>query len=540
MTGIPVHRQMTYERPPGLDGPDGTHPVVIVGAGPVGLALALDLARRGHRPVVLDRLDFVPGGSKAICFSKRSLDIFDRLGVGERVRAKGVRWETGHVFWGDDPEPIYSFDLQPTKDQANPAFVNIQQYHVEDYLLDACLAAGVEVLWNHEVASVTPGEDGVTVTARTPDGAYDLRADWLVACDGSRSAVREAMGLGFEGEVFEDTFLIADVAMEAERPAERWFWFDPPFPGDSALLHKQPDGVWRLDFQLGPGADKAAAIEPSNVDRFVRGMLGEDAAYRHEWLSAYTFTCRRMARFVHGRVAFAGDAAHLVSPFGARGCNGGLADADNLGWKLDRILRGADTALLGTYEHEAGVTADENILNSTRSASFLTPKTAGARLLRDAVLALSRRHAFARPFVNSGRLSTPVRYPRSPLNGPDEGFTGGVPPGAPCVDAPLNGGWLLERLGGRACLLRFAADEEAGASAPPLSDLPEVVVTLDARHALAAARYDAAPGTAYLVRPDQYVAARWRRATAETIAAAASRWHEEVRGTAREGEAAWA
>ena len=519
MAGIPVHRQLTYERPPGLDGPEGEAPVVIVGAGPVGLALALDLARKGHAPLVLDRLDFVPGGSKAICFSKRSLDIFDRLGVGAQVRAKGVQWDTGKVFWGAGEEPIYAFDLQPVKDQANPAFVNIQQYHVEDYLLDACLAAGVRFRWLHEVEAVTPDEGGATVTACTPDGSYDIRARWLVACDGSRSAVRDAMGLGFEGEVFEDTFLIADVRMAEARPAERWFWFDPPFPGDSALLHKQPDGVWRLDFQLGPGADKAAAILPQNVDPFIRGMLGEHASYTHEWLSAYTFTCRRMERFVHGRVVFAGDAAHLVSPFGARGCNGGLADADNLAWKLSAVLDGADETLLATYEHEAGVTADENILNSTRSASFLTPKSPGVRTLRDAALQLARTEPFARPFVNSGRLSTPVSYPGGPLAGPDEGFAlgEGVPVGSPAVDAPMGAGWLLGALGDEWRVLRFGVPEAA-----PLSVLPEVLVPLDGSCALLAERYAARPGTAYLVRPDQYVAARWRRADAAALADAAT------------------
>jgi len=505
-TGIPRYKEIGAS-PGAPDG--GRHPVVIVGGGPVGLTLALDLAQKGRASVVLNRMDFIAAGSKAICFSKRTLDIWNRLGVAARMVEKGVVWNVGKVFRGAGAQPIYQFDMQPVKDQAMPGFINLQQYYAEEFLLDAVSAyPEIDLRWGHEVVAIDP--EARRLTVETDDGVYSLTADWIVACDGAKSPIRTMMGLDFEGRVFEDNFLIADVKFKEERLPERWFWFEPPWPGASALMHRQPDDVWRLDFQLGWGIDRDAATRPEHVEPFVRGMLGEGVDFQEEWYSVYTFQCRRMARFVHGRVIFAGDAAHLVSPFGARGCNGGVADVDNLAWKLDAVLAGADDALIETYNEEAVTTADENILNSTRSTDFMTPKTEVSRAFRDAVLDLAETHAFARPFVNSGRLSTPVSYPSSPLTTPDEDdWTGGVPPGAPAVDAPDDVGWLLEKLGGDWKLL--------AASAIPDAPAPVVV----AAGALAQERYALAPGGAYLIRPDQYVAARWRAFTPEKLGATA-------------------
>jgi 3-(3-hydroxy-phenyl)propionate hydroxylase len=485
------------------------HPVVIVGAGPVGLTLALDLGLKGHSVLILNKLDFIPAGSKAICFAKRSLDIWDRLGVGERMTAAGVVWNVGKVFRGHGEEPIYRFDLLPVKNQKNPAFINLQQYRAEEFLAEAVeRLPNLDLRWGHEMVEIEPHPDGVRLELSCAGGSYTVDAEWVIACDGCRSPTREKLGLEFEGRAFEDTFLVADVRFAEDRPSERWFWFDPPFnPGQSALLHKQPDGIWRLDFQLGPNADRGACVEPAFVEPLVRGMLGQDVQFAEEWYSAYTFQCRRMRRFVHGRVVFAGDSAHLVSPFGARGCNGGIAEADNLGWKLDLVVRGeAPRSLLETYEHEAVLTADVNILNSARATDFMTPKSSMARAFRDATLELAADHAFARPFVNSGRLSTAVDYPDSPLGTPDvDDWSGGVQPGSPALDAPIADGWLLERLGGRFVLLVDAGLLSRDLPAERL-DLAEIGDPLG----LVRERYALDEGSAYLIRPDQYVAARWQ------------------------------
>lgn len=490
-------------------------PVLIVGAGPVGLTIALDLAQRGNRVTIVNRLDFVSAGSKAICFAKRSLDIWGRLGVGAAIVGKGVVWETGKVFWGDKPEPIYQFDLLPVKNQKMPAFVNIQQYHVESILIDALACYdNVDIRWGHSVRDIEVGETGATVHVATGEAEYFVDADWVIACDGARSTVRTTMGLDFEGRVFEDNFLIADIKMTGDRPSERWFWFDPPFnPGQSALLHKQPDDVWRLDFQLGWGIDREEAMKPENVEPYVRAMLGQDVVFEREWYSIYTFQCRRMTRFVHGPVIFAGDAAHLVSPFGARGCNGGIADADNLCWKLDLVLRGAGpTTLLESYNVEAIATADENILHSSRSTDFMSPKDAPATALRDAVLELASRYPFARPMVNSGRLSTAVNYAVSPLSTADEdGDWAGLSPGMPALDGPLDGGWLLDQVGTEFALLTNGIEYQ-GMKNLDLSVSP-----------ILCERFDLSPGAAYLIRPDQIVAGRWRHPDQNKIEAARQR-----------------
>lgn len=499
-----------------------TATVVIAGTGPVGLAQAIDLGQRGHKVVVLGRFDFVPAGSKAICFSKRSLDILDRLGVGETAVKRGVVWNVGKVFWGDKSDPVYQFDMLPVKDQKMPGFINIQQYYLEDILLERIEELpNVDIRWGHDVVAVDADASSVGIGVSTAAGNYRIESDWLIACDGHKSTVRERLGLHFDGRVFEDNFLIADIRMKGEHPSERRFWFDPPFNrGQSALMHKQPDDVWRLDFQLGRDIDRKACIRPENVDPLVRAMLGEDVEYEQEWYSVYTFQCRRMARFVHGRVLFAGDSAHLVSPFGARGCNGGFADIDNLGWKLDLVLRGeASAALLESYNDEAIITADENILNSTRSTDFITPKTKVSAMFRDTVLELARDFPFARTLVNSGRLSTAVSYPDGHLNTKDcDDWKGeGITPGSPALDAPLGDRWLLEGLGGRFLLLTNSA---------PAFGI-EGLDIIDIAHAnnndLLVERYALSQGAAYLLRPDQYVAARWKEPTPARISRALER-----------------
>lgn len=520
-----------------IDAAEAHVPVVIVGAGPVGLALATDLRAQGVRCVVLEKHDGLSQGSRAICWAKRTLEICDRLGVAQPMVEKGITWNTGRVLLGENP--LYSFDLLPVRAQKFPAFINLQQYYTEEYLIDA-LAQDSPLRWQHRVDALSVQHDGVHLTVSTPGGNYRLHCDWLVAADGSRSTVRQAMGLDFEGRSFEDNFLIADVRMKAPFPAERRFWFKAPFnEGRTALMHQQPDDVWRLDFQLGWDIDREAAIREENVTRRIRAMLGPDIDFEYEWVSLYTFQCRRMARFVHDRVIFAGDAAHLVSPFGARGANGGIQDADNLGWKLARVLRGlAGSALLESYNDERTHAADENMLNSTRATEFMTPKTPVERAFGEAVLDLAARQPFARAFVNSGRLSVPCRQRRSALTTPDSApFAGALAPGDVCLDAPVLGPrgerWLLEQLGGQFAALYFVGDGAPDpvavqASLPaelallPVSRAPQAGCTQDVE-GLLTERYDAAPGSLYLVRPDQHLAGRWRAPDAAALRAALAR-----------------
>ncbi|QDH58425.1 FAD-dependent oxidoreductase [Pandoraea pnomenusa] len=556
------YQRLTFDYRPcaeqGNSGAQVTHPVIVVGAGPIGLATAIDLAQQGVSVVVLDDDCTLSTGSRAICFAKRTLDIFDRLGCGERMVQKGVRWNVGRVFLRD--QEVYNFDLLPEAGHHRPAFINLQQYYVEGYLFDrARELPNIEIRWKNKVVGLeqqgTPGtpDARVTLTVETPDGEYRTTARYVVAADGSRSPVRKLIGVDSHGRTFKDRFLIADVKMTADFPTERWFWFDPPFhPNQSVLLHRQPDDVWRIDFQLGWDADPVAEKAPERVIPRVQALLGPNAKFTLEWVSVYTFSCLRMDDFRHGHVLFAGDSAHGVSPFGARGANSGVQDAENLAWKLALVLAGhAPDALLDTYAREREYAADENIRNSTRSTDFITPKSPVSRVFRDAVLTLARDHAFARQLVNSGRLSVPAVLHDSTLNTAEcDAFAARMVPGTACVDAPLSrqgrDGWLLPRLGGRFVALVFGAPSSLDASALAALDalardsvpVVPVFVTPDAEAAedthdeysvwhdaqgLAAQRYDAAPGTVYLIRPDQHVCARWRNVDAAAIAAARER-----------------
>jgi len=468
---------IAYRRSPDQDvATPVRHRVVIVGAGPVGLSAALDLARRGVGVLLLDDADRIGEGSRAICFAKRTLEIFGRLGVAAPVVEKGVTWRLGKVFRGSDQ--VYAFDLLPEGGHAMPAFVNIQQYYVERFLVAACAAEPlIELRWRNKVTGLTPEGDGALLDIDTPDGPYRLAADWVIAADGARSTLRRLLGLDFVGEVFEDRFLIADVRMRGAFPAERWFWFEPPFhDGQSALLHKQPDDVWRIDLQLGWDADPDHEKRPEIVVPRIERMLGH-RDFDLEWVSVYTFQCRRLARFVHGRIVFAGDSAHQVSPFGARGANSGIQDAENLAWKLALVVDGeAPESLIASYDEERGAAADENIRHSTRSTDFIAPRTAQEKRFRNAVLDLAAAAPFARRMVNSGRLSAPATYDTA-LSTPDaEIWRGEARLGAPLPDAPLRTAegadvFLLDRLGRGFTLLLAGA---APARIPPGMDVVRI------------------------------------------------------------------
>ena len=537
--------------------------VVVVGAGPVGLSLAIDLAQQGISVLLLDNDDRLSSGSRAICFAKRTLEIFDRLGCAEPMMAKGVSWSVGRVYFRD--EEIYSFNLLPEAGHERPAFINLQQYYVEGYLADrAARLPNIEMRWKSAVAGAQPHADHVRLTVDTPDGAYDIEAGYVAACDGSKSALRGLLGLEVQGRTFRDRFLIADIRMDApDFPAERRFWFDPSFhPGQSVLLHKQADGLWRTDFQLGWEADPERERRPEHIRPRVRALLDSIGAanvqFEIGWASVYTFACQRLLHFRHGRVFFAGDSAHGVSPFGARGANSGVQDADNLAWKLAAVLQGrAGDALLDSYGAEREAAADENILHSTRATDFITPKSEVSRLFRDAALDLAKSHAFARSLVNSGRLSVASTLRNSPLNTTDDSsFSGAMVPGAAAADAPVEcdgaPGWLLRHLhgaqGAQFSALLFAptdavsALQELNGAARGIAPLQVLVIlptasrssalsalSIDGARVLvdtqesARQRYDAHDGTLVLLRPDQHVCARWRSVQPAAVSAAMRR-----------------
>ncbi|MBO0332820.1 FAD-dependent oxidoreductase [Sneathiella sp. CAU 1612] len=503
------NRKYPFRTPPELMGEGrGRYPVAIIGAGPIGMAMAIDLALHGIRSVILDDNNMVSVGSRAICWAKRTLEIFDRLGIGDRMLEKGVTWKVGRLFHGK--EEVYNFDLLPDDAHKMPAFVNLQQYYVEEYLVDriADFPDLIDLRWLNKVTGEEITDDGVALHVKTSEGNYWLSADYVLACDGCKSQIRQRMGLAFEGQTFEEHFLITDVEMpeppfESETP-ERWFWFKPPFhSGQSALLHKQPDNIYRIDLQLGPDTDPTEEAKPEQVIPRVKQIIG-DRDFKIDWVSVYSFTCAMLEKFVHGRIIFVGDSAHVVSPFGARGGNGGIQDVDNLGWKLAAVLKGeAEPALLESYDEERRHGARENIKNSARATNFMTPKSKMEAMFRDAVLNLASDLPFARRLVNSGRLSFPCSLEGFTLQSPHTAPRG-LAPGTPCPDAPLEDGWLLNQLGKEFILLTIGARAKAlapsGVKSLHFENSPGVI-----------AQYG--DDMIYLIRPDQHIAAAFEAGT---------------------------
>jgi len=519
-----------YVSAPGLTAPEPRHAVAIVGAGPIGLAMAIDLALHGIASVVLDDNDVVSVGSRAICWSKRTLEIMDRLGVGERMLAKGVTWQVGRNFHGT--KEVYNFDLLPEDGHKYPAFINLQQYYVEEYLVERArdFPDLIDLRFKNNVTTHQDMGDHVRLTVTTPEGDYPLEATYLVACDGAGSPTRERMGLDFTGQTFQEQFLIADIEM-ADSPfgnadvPERWFWFDPPFhPGKSALLHMQPDNIYRIDLQLDVDADGKVEAREENVIPRIKAIVG-DKPFTLDWVCVYKFRCIKLDRFVHGQVIFAGDSAHVVSPFGARGGNGGIQDIDNLGWKLAAVIKGhALPELLGTYDAERGHGAAENILNSSRSTNFMTRKTPAEALFRAQALRLAADQPFARRILNSGRLSRPCSLEGFALQTPGAAQ---IAPGEAMPDAPLSGeggdGWLIEEVQGAFCLVGFGA-----VVLPDVAGVRRIGVNQRADYPCftgtnghAIRRYGG--NRAYLFRPDGHVCASFATPSEADVAQARDR-----------------
>lgn len=505
--------------------------ILIVGAGPVGLALAADLARQGRRPVVIDGKNEIAWSSRAICLSRRSQEIFDRIGAGPAFAAKGLPWSRGKTFYRDR----LAFELQMpcTPQDRHAPFINLQQYYTEQFLLEAAEHSGGHdvIRWNHMVRSVEQHADHVSVDVDTPDGPKRLTAGWVVAADGARSVVRQALGLKLGGDSYEGRYLIADIEVPGiDRPVERHVWFDPPSnPGSTVILHVQPDNVWRIDIQLDE-RDGDETLEEEHLLPLLQAqldMMGVTAGWRLIWKSIYRAHALTLDSYRHGRVMLAGDAAHLVPIFGVRGLNSGIDDAHNLGWKLALVAAGkAPPELLDSYSAERLRATRENLAAATKSTWFMSPPTPGFQRMRDTVLSLSSEHRWASELLNP-RQSTAHVYDTSPVilhdDCPDGVRPGSVVPNLP-VRLNVNGGSTEGHLhdalaAGRFTLLLFAdALAEGAATSLQVDDVDIVIVARNPANRTGGAIIDV-DGTiaqlfaagrfpAYLVRPDEHVAAR--------------------------------
>ena len=525
------------------------HAVVIVGAGPVGLCAAIGLAIQGVKSVLVEADSSVCTGSRAICISKRSLEIIERLGALPGFLAIGLPWTGGRSFYRQ--QGVLHFEMtQGTQDSHDadlklPPMINLAQYSIEQILLERAEALGdlIDIRWATRVTAVDAQADGAVLQLRTDQGDYRLNCDWLVAADGGRSTVREQLGLALQGTRYEGRYVIVDISLDTARPAERLAYFDPPCnPGSTVLVHKQPHGVWRIDYQLRDGEDPVAAIQPENVLPRVESllaMMGEQGAWSPIWITLYRANALTLERYWHGRVLFAGDAAHLLPIFGVRGANSGIDDADNLAWKLAFVVKGlAQPNLLESYSTERVAAAIENLEHGKKSTEFMAPPSFAFEIMRTAVLSLAAQHAEVRALINP-RQTTAITYRDSPLNALPErsaAFAAGPGPGAVCVDCTvmwrlrdgsLRAGHLTDGLQNTFTALWLSPTREgvdaihAWAAHWTARKLPVQAIWLALEAANDAAQgvdptgqlrslYGATPNALYLLRPDGHVLARWR------------------------------
>jgi len=527
-----------------------THvPVLIAGGGPVGLTLAALLAEYGIASLTVEADDGYCSGSRAICMSRRSQEILSWVGADQPLMATGLAWTGGRSYFRD--REVLHFQMPHDPQQRYAPMVNIQQYYIEEFAHQAMLRRpGLATLqWSARVIGVQPDADGVSVEVETGGTRQTVRADWLVACDGGRSTVREAMRLKLEGMQYEGRYVIVDIEQESQRPVERLAWFDPPSnPGSTLLMHRQPGNVWRVDYQIRDDEDPEEAVKPENVLPRVQShldMIGETAPWKPLWISIYNAKCLTLDSYRHGRVLFAGDAGHLVPIFGVRGLNSGLDDAGNLAWKLAWVLKGqSPDSLLDSYSVERVHATRQNLAYGAKSTEFMAPPDFGFRLMRDAALRLALVDDNVRSLINP-RQSAPISYDTSPLNTDDCAPQAGpaAAPGQPAPDALLQDGeaaqYLSASFGAGFVALAISPDAVLSATLDGLADdtqcAPHPLRVLRAGaggladpHGHLSQRYGSDAGAVYLLRPDGYVLGRWASPAAAELRAALAPYYPSI------------
>ena len=520
-------------------------PVVIVGAGPTGMTAALDLAHYNIPSLILDEDHRLSDGSRALAYHGSSLTVWEKFEAAEPMLRQGIAWSVRHTYRGG--KKLYVQDFGRPAPGLMPRYINLPQADVERYLLEKIEASPlIDLRWDNKVVGFSQAADGVRLDVETPQGTLSLSSLYVLACDGARSTLRKLLNLDFPGRTFNDYFLIADIKADLDFPCEPRFFFDHPAnPGKTVLIHPQPEGIWRIDWQIGASANTMLETTPEKMNRRIRALIGDTPPYETVWLSAYRFHQRLLERFQHGRVFFAGDAAHLVAPFGARGMNSAVQDVENLGWKLAFVLKGlAPTKLLETYHTERWAAQAENQRVTITTMRFMAPNTAFLRLRRNLILWLSGFYKPARKWVDSGKMSVPYVYTDTPLltaDIPKETWNSAPALGAKPSDIPLTvirGGQakpsFLRRLFGSGFVALYFADKASSAhefsaklAETPLkfplefhpvinhpNASPEAI--LDADGSLLKA-LSARPGTLYLFRPDGHLALRRRNGEAQNI-----------------------
>lgn len=530
---------------------ENQQPIIIVGAGPIGMVAALELARFGVPSIILDDDNKFADGSRAIAMHNSILEVFERHGCLEPMLAKATIWTLRRTFFRD--RQISLQEMPALKPHDLPTFVNLQQHYTEEYIYRQIAAHPlIDLYWEHRVTDLTQNADSVTLTVQTPTGERQYHAPYVIACDGARSTCRKLLNLDFPGHSHPDSFLIADIRAELAFERQPRFFFDHPTnPGSTILVHPQPDGIWRIDWQVGAHIDIEQEKQPEQINQRIRSLIG-DTPFEIVWLSDYRFHQRLLEHFQHGRVFFAGDSAHLVAPFGARGMNSGVLDAENLAWKLALVVKGfASPELLHSYDSERWPAQKENQIVTDRTMRFMVPPTLWHRLKRGIILRLSPHLQAAQRWVDSGKMAVPFTYTKSQLNIPDStppnSWQQGPVPGSQAPDVAL-----IRRIGQETkskplrqflpASFLLAAYQPSNSELETLQKTAEqlnatlpvsLLVVLEPGRAFTqpdqqkltyaqdtgefASAYQASPGNCYLIRPDRHLAARLNQTTPEAL-----------------------
>ncbi|MCC6142465.1 MAG: FAD-dependent monooxygenase [Candidatus Hydrogenedentes bacterium] len=524
-----------FERPKEMDGnQQAGHPVIVIGAGPIGLVLAIRLRQHGVPCVLIEAEAQVSGGSRAVALSRRSMEIIEQVGVAPRFLEHAITWREGRSYYRN--AVVHHLQMPFDPDDKYEPMTNLQQCMMEEILVDQALDSGVELRFQTKLTDLKQDGEHVCLTLDTPEGSYETKASWVVACDGARSTVRKLMNLRYEGESFESRFLIADFKIDLDAPVGRRCYFEPPWlPGQTALVHKTPLGVWRLDYQLPEELSDEEALDPARIARDIQAHLdyiGIDAPWKIEWTSLYKPNAMTLGNYCHGRVLFCGDAAHLLPVFGVRGMNTGVQDSINLAWKLAAIVKKqASASLLESYSHERVADARQICVEASRSTRMVAPPTFGYRVLQQAVLSLAIDKEWVRGLLH-WRTSHPIDYADSAITylDPTDGmFEGGPPPGAPPRNVGLDAGqgFLLDHTGAGFTVLVFGGHPDFIHTVQ--QDVNDLVsrgvevrmiqlgrgnvsgnnIRLSDESGRLAAAYGCPGPAVYLLRPDQHVLSRW-------------------------------
>jgi len=528
--------EYAFTRPVEMEGVQTKHSVVIIGGGPVGVTAALELARHGIASVVLDEKNTVNDGSRAICVARHSMEILQQLDLSDKFESKALPWTHGTSYYKD--QPVYRLEMPHSDQERFHPMYNIQQQYIEQYLIDKALKEPlIEIRWLSKVIDFEQNINCCVVTVETPQGQYKFHAAYTLAADGGRSAVRRLSELKLNGDSYEGRYVIADIQMQSDYPTERRAFFDPSSnPGLTILVHKQPENIWRIDYQVDGDIDEKQELQEERIRSRIASildMMGETGSWELEWWSLYKAYTLALDDYRHKRVLFVGDSAHLVPIFGVRGLNSGLADAVNAAWKLAYVIHGwSNDSLLDSYSPERrGATLDV-FRNASKSTKFMTPPSRGYQLVRDAALSLALNNDFTQHLINP-RQSQPYTYSESCLSSfseRDAEFESGPQTGAALINQRFTeNDYLLDNLGKGFSGLYFTDSESIDEGLLQCfselnvgnEEFTLIIISRDTVQSGAKTisqdnghvvfeTYNAQPGTFYLIRPDRHICARWR------------------------------